>query len=185
MEIPNWFDWTSNNFRDVLMPLAGQELNCLQIGAYSGDASRWLLDNVLTNPKSILHDVDPWIVSWGDDFDVDFKNVESIYDNKVLSFNNVVKYKMTSDEFFAQNTEKFDFIYIDGDHHRDPVARDAENALKASKVGTIIAFDDYLWDVMPEPENKPYDAINEFLKNHSDRLSLIINGYQLWVKVIK
>jgi len=37
--------------------------------------------------------------------------------------------RMTSDEFFAQNTEKFELIFIDGLHHHDQVFKDITNAL--------------------------------------------------------
>ena len=37
---------------------------------------------------------------------------------------------MTSDEFFKQNINKFDFIYVDGDHAKDQVYKD----LKRDKI---------------------------------------------------
>ena len=37
----------------------------------------------------------------------------------------------TSDEFFRDNTEKFDIIFNDGLHHKAQVIKDIENALKA------------------------------------------------------
>ena len=49
------------NFKNYLLPFAGRkELNFLQVGAFTGDASKWLLDNVLTHETSRLVDVDTW-----------------------------------------------------------------------------------------------------------------------------
>ena len=50
--------------------------------------------------------------------------------------------RMTSDEFFALNTETFDLIFIDGDHHHDQVFRDISNSLRSLKPrGTIVMHD--------------------------------------------
>ena len=49
---------------------------------------------------------------------------------------------MTSDEFFAQNTEKFDAIFIDGLHHADQVLKDLINATKClNPNGFIVCHD--------------------------------------------
>jgi tetratricopeptide (TPR) repeat protein len=49
---------------------------------------------------------------------------------------------MTSDEFFAQNTETFDAIFIDGLHHADQVLKDLKNATKClNPNGFIVCHD--------------------------------------------
>ena len=50
---PNWFEMTAReNFESQLMPLAGKfGLRFLQIGAFTGDATVWLVDNVLVTKK--------------------------------------------------------------------------------------------------------------------------------------
>ena len=59
---PNWFEMTAKeNFESQLTPLAGKfGLRFLQIGAFTGDASVWLVDNILTQKNSVLEDVDIW-----------------------------------------------------------------------------------------------------------------------------
>lgn len=53
-----------------------------------------------------------------------------------------VMFEMTSDDFFNQNTEKFDIIFIDGHHHCEYVCRDINNSLKVlNKNGTIFVHD--------------------------------------------
>lgn len=51
-------------------------------------------------------------------------------------------YKMTSDDFFYQNKEKFDIIFIDGDHSIEQVIKDFENALRIlNPLGIILMHD--------------------------------------------
>ena len=50
--------------------------------------------------------------------------------------------RMTSDNFFAQNTEKFDLIFIDGLHLHEQVIRDVNNSLNIlNENGTILVHD--------------------------------------------
>lgn len=53
-------------------------------------------------------------------------------------------HRMTSDDFFKQNKEQFDLIFIDGLHHYDQVHRDAQNAINCLRPGGWIAFHDFL-----------------------------------------
>jgi hypothetical protein len=52
--------------------------------------------------------------------------------------------KKTSDDFFKNNKEKFDIIFIDGLHHADQVEKDILNSLKALKTGGTIVMHDCL-----------------------------------------
>jgi len=50
--------------------------------------------------------------------------------------------RMTSDEFFAKNENKFDLIFIDGLHVSEQIKRDIENSLKfLNEGGTIVCHD--------------------------------------------
>ena len=51
-------------------------------------------------------------------------------------------HKMTSDDFFSQNNQKFDIIFIDGLHHADQVHKDILNSLKfLNRGGYIVCHD--------------------------------------------
>jgi hypothetical protein len=53
-----------------------------------------------------------------------------------------ITYNITSDEFFAQNDEKFDIVFIDGLHVSDQVIKDIQNSLNVlNPLGTIIMHD--------------------------------------------
>ena len=53
-------------------------------------------------------------------------------------------HRMTSDDFFAQNNQTFDVMFIDGLHEYQQVRRDAINALDVLNKGGVIAFHDML-----------------------------------------
>lgn len=53
-----------------------------------------------------------------------------------------VMFKMTSDDFFKQNTEKFDLIFIDGLHLDEQVQKDISNSFNfLNENGTIVLHD--------------------------------------------
>ena len=179
-----WFDKARPEFEKFLLPLKFDELKILQIGTFRGDASKWMLEEVLKNPNSILYDVDTWEGSAEHtDLNEKFSEIEMSYNRNISGFKNVMKNKMTSDAFFEINEIEFDFIYIDGDHHRDQVAADAENALKVCRTGGIVAFDDYGWDGMDGSENRPKDAIDNFLRKYGNRIEILHRQYQVWLRV--
>ena len=51
---------------------------------------------------------------------------------------------LTSDDFFKQNTDKFDIIFVDGLHHSDFVYRDIINSLKILNPGGCIVVHDVI-----------------------------------------
>ena len=51
-------------------------------------------------------------------------------------------HRMTSDEFFAQNTDRFDLVFVDGNHAAPQVGRDLENALAVLNPGGCVVLHD-------------------------------------------
>lgn len=182
---PNWFDSQKINFEKHLAHLKDKpDLRFLQIGVFTGDASIWLCENVLTDKSSWLYDVDTW---HGSDEavhnDMDFEEVLKFYEKRIGKLKSVVRLRMTSDEYFAGNNNiRFDFIYIDGDHTSEQVAKDAKNAWLLLKPGGIMAFDDYLWGKDLEPSLTPKPAIDNFLSEYAGRYWLLSQDYQVWIQ---
>ena len=59
------------------------------------------------------------------------------YDNNSNEF-----HKMTSDEYFRQNKDKYDIVFVDGLHENNQVRRDIQNSLQIlSPGGTIVVHD--------------------------------------------
>jgi tetratricopeptide (TPR) repeat protein len=61
--------------------------------------------------------------------------------------------KITSDEFFEQNKETFDIIFIDGLHHADQVEKDVINSLKVLNEGGFIICHDM------NPQKKEHQVV--------------------------
>ena len=185
MEYPNWFENQRYNFEAQLAHLAGKpDLRFLQIGAYTGDASVWLCENVLRNSTSTLIDVDTWTGSNEDEHSrIDFEKVYEYYEARVKVYRTVIRLKMTSDQYFAGDNEaKFDFIYVDGDHTAAQVERDANGSWALLKSGGILAFDDYLWGPDLPPETTPKPAIDKFLAEHAGEFVQLVDSYQVWIQ---
>jgi predicted O-methyltransferase YrrM len=185
MEFPNWFEGQKYNFEKHLERYKDKpNLRFLQIGVYTGDASIWLCENVLTDESSFLYDIDTWTGSVEPQHeDINFNKVLEYYKERISSLKSTVWIRMTSDEFFANNkVYDFDFIYIDGDHTSAQVTKDADSAWKLLKPGGIIAFDDYLWGQDMDPILTPRPAIDKFLAERSNDIIILEHGYQVWIE---
>lgn len=181
---PDWFTGTYARqfFERHLLPLAGQpDLRFLQIGAYCGDASVWMTENVLTGPDCLLVDVDTWEGSRESAHSlIDFDAVFDYYLRRIGV--NVSWLRATSDTFFRQHwqTARYDFVYIDGSHETRQVLRDAVNAEQVLKPGGLIAFDDYHWS--DGTRNVPRPAIDAFLRCYEDTVEVLEVGLQVWCR---
>lgn len=91
--------------------------------------------NIIAEEK---YSVDPFLVNG-----FDFSNDESF--KQWLPY---CTHRMTSDEFFAQNKDKFDIFFIDGLHEEQQCDRDIQNALSAVNVGGYVV----VRDVLPKTE---------------------------------
>lgn len=166
IEYPNWFKHKSEDyFTQHLQDFKGKDnLKFLQIGVFTGDGSVWLLDNLLTGQGCTLTDVERWEL----DADMNqeshdwFAYVEETYDNKVKDYSNIIKHKMPSATFFAQNSESYDFIYLDGDKSEDGAYADAMAAWKTLKQGGLLVRDDMDFCV-PDQNWNSASGINAFL----------------------
>ncbi len=181
---PNWFDGQKYNFEEQLTHLAGKpDLTFLQVGAYTGDATVWLLKNILTDKTSQLMDVDTWEGSDESEHSrINFANVYEYYLTRTLRYDNLHIFKAKSDHVLPNLTHRFDFIYVDGDHTAAQVERDAYSAWKLLKSGGIIALDDYLWGQGKKPELTPKPAIDRFLLTHTNEYEILVDSYQVWLR---
>lgn len=128
------------------------QLAMLEIGAYEGRSTTWLIDNMMDHPKSLLASIDT--------FEGSVEHSQGQKENLLERFQkNVVVAKwpekvrpMRGDskiilpQLLLNNGAKFDFIYIDGSHETLDVIVDGILAWQLLKPGGMIAFDDVLWD---------------------------------------
>ena len=181
MAYPNWFAGVQYNFETQLAHLKGEpNLNFLQIGAYTGDASEWLLTNILTDPSSTLLDVDTWEGSDESEHkSINFDDVYEFYKKRMEPYPNIRSVKNNSENFLKSNKTTWDFIYIDGNHTEEVVWSDAIGSWPLLKSGGILAFDDYLWTGSTDC---PKPSIDKFLEEYKDDIVLLEHGYQVWVR---
>jgi predicted O-methyltransferase YrrM len=184
---PNWFlqVGADDTFARHLSHLAGTPARVLQIGAFTGDASVWLLDNILTHPDAHLVDVEPWTGSGEVEHDqFDWTVVELVYTLRMIGQRKVWAVRSTSAEFFANcdHDDLFDFIYVDGDHHALTVLHDGLQALDHLRPGGILAFDDYTWGRHLHVADRPAAAIDFILDVCAEGLDLLERGNQVWVR---
>lgn len=188
-EYPNWFKQTAQvNFYHYLQEFKDlPNLNFLQIGAFTGDASVWMLQNILTNSTSVLHDVDTWK---GSDEQVhaemDFEDVYNVYLAKT-GYRNRVHFVGTSVNYLLTRATEwaitnYDFIYIDGDHTASAVLDDAVLAWQFLKSDGIMAFDDYTWGSPKGVMDTPAPAIDAFLAIKAGQYKMIAKNEQVWIR---
>ena len=187
---PNWFSVTADKyFVEYLLPLAGSPLKCLQLGAYTGDATEWLFKHVLTHRDSTLIDVDTWEGSdEGLHKAMNWFSVEDVYTTRhqeLISSGRLKKRKETTDNFFQslEGSQSFDFIYVDADHEAASVLKDGLNALYRLNPGGILAFDDYTWSSGKGSWANPKPAVDAILNCYSHKITILDIGAQVWLRV--
>jgi len=194
-EYPNWFAKSAiDNFATYLIQDKGlPNLRYLQLGAFTGDASAWLMDNILTNDTSYLTDVDTWEGSDEDEHkSMDFDDVLNTYLNRLgdsEKYSRCYNYRTTTTNFLlsrlAEQREhlvEYDFIYIDADHTTVGVLLDAELSWPLLKSGGIMAFDDLTWGADLPPSQSPKAGILLFAERHKDEFDLVVANTQYWIK---
>lgn len=184
MEFPNWFESQKHNFEKNLERFKGKPgLKFLQLGVYTGDASEWLLTNILTDPSSFLLDIDTWAGSNETKHkSISFSDVYEFYKKRMEPYPNIRSVRNNIENFLRSNKTIYDFIYIDADHTADAVATDAEYSWELLKKGGILAFDDYLWGQEMDPILTPRPAIDRFLAERSNDVVILEHGYQVWIE---
>lgn len=187
MGYPNWFKLNAINYFNLFLPdkFANKpNIDFLQIGVYTGDATEWLMDNIITDPSSWLTDVDTWCGSEeGAHKNFDWAELEKLYDSRISKYSNVCKIKGYSSDFLQNaKPEHYDFIYIDGDHRAEEVYKDAVFGWKCLKKYGLMAFDDYRWHHdSKNPILEPKLGIDKFLNEYANQLTILARDQQVWI----
>jgi hypothetical protein len=192
LKYPNWFAGAaSRNFERFLLPLAGRaDYRCLQLGVFTGDASLWLLKNILTEDSSYLTDVDTWRGSQIAVYDkINIEDLYTEYCKKVSEFTERIEiYRSNTLDFLCArysseaNYSHYDFIYIDADHTAIGVLTDAVLSWPLLKRGGILAFDDYAWHHETlNPMLEPKRGVDMFLEHYRAEYELLVTNWQVWI----
>ena len=184
---PKWFydNNTNADFETGLVEFKDKKnLKFLQIGVFTGNCSAWLLKNILTDPSSLLVDIDPWCGNLPHESVYDWADIQAAYKEQIEPYGKKVQaHKAFSGDWLKDNREvKYDFIYIDGDHLPESVTLDADLSWDLLKSGGIMAFDDYEWDHPDGTDKNPKPAIDAWLAKHKDDIEIIRKGWQIWIR---
>ena len=174
----DYFSMHSYNFFKYLNFLEGN-FNYLEIGTYEGNSAMFVAN---TFPKSKVYCVDNWnkTEEYGDqNFDI----VEKNFDYNTASFNNILKFKNNSDDFFKKNNTLFEVIYIDGYHRDFQVLKDCRNAWKILKKDGLLICDDYIWNFYENIKENPCYSINKFMDEiKNENKVLEVSKSQIFIK---
>lgn len=151
-------DWFSGNIPtwktmfDLMGWKSDTRLSVLEIGAFEGRSTTWLVDNMMDHPSSRLVSIDTFEGSVEHSRGQKENLFERFQKNAVVSkWPEKIKpirgdSKVVLSQMVGAGVDKFDFIYVDGSHETDDVLVDGILAWRLLKPGGLIAFDDVLWD---------------------------------------
>ena len=159
-----------------------KENKILAIGCFEGLSSVFFADNFIDNINSRLTCVDPFLTVDNNDHIQFLQNNEEMnFDYNISVCKNsdkITVHKTTSDVFFGNNNQKYNFIYIDGCHKPDFIKRDMENSFDILEENGIMWMDDYRGGDGIQIKN----VMDKFLEKYNGRYELIHKGYQLAIK---
>ena len=184
----DWFSWAPPVWTK-LIPMLPERKNFLEIGAYEGRATAWIVENMMEDGGKIIS-IDTW--EGGEEHvngEMTGAHGRFIHNMELLMekhpTRSVVAYMGTSIKHLSwliDNHDPFDFVYIDGSHIAKDVLTDACMAWPLLRKDGIMVFDDYLWGDMSRPNHVPKPAIDAFVNIFIEELKIVHVGYQFIVR---
>ena len=165
-----YFSMGANEFfnRNIIEFAGKPNLRFLEIGSWTGSSAIEQIKNVLTGENSTITCVDIW----------DNPTLEASFDERTTPYaDKITKIKSDSKIWLEQNQDqRFDFIYIDGDHSASGIEADTRLSWPMLKVGGVMALDDVLLN------DETVEANKAFIESVKDKSTIIENGYQVWLR---
>lgn len=177
-------DWTTDRVSGTWLPFVQQfigreKMYALEIGAYEGRSTVWMLENILTDPTSRIVVIDPFL--GGSVPDLPNEYLTAFVENTLPYQKQVRILQAKSAEIdahtlypFARNG--FELVYIDASHMPFETVYEARLAWDVTNKGSVIIFDDYSGSLK--------EAVDEWLKPHlvSERAAILHEDYQFIIK---
>jgi predicted O-methyltransferase YrrM len=177
----DYFSLNAYNFHLCLSKIKNN-FKYLEIGSYEGNSALFVANNFKN--CDLICCLDTWK---GSDEHTNYNSevIEKNFDNNLKDYNNINKIKDSSDNFFLQNNNKFEVIYIDGSHLASQVYKDCMNAWRILKKNGFLICDDYIWHYYRKIKDNPCFAINTFLRTIKNQYKIfIVTNNQLFIKKI-
>jgi predicted O-methyltransferase YrrM len=176
----NWFD-VSEIKQNIHLYISNNNVNnILEIGSFEGAFSCYISDNFLDKNGSTLTCVDIFDIS--DTTSPVYNNIRDVFINNIKSSKNWQKIRlrqMYSIDFFKENIDKYNFIYIDGSHELENIKTDFLESLKIITLNGIIWMDDYA------ANDNITKLIDSLYENNKESLNIIHKNYQIAFRKIK
>jgi Methyltransferase domain len=195
-EIEGWYagktfscDWTSTRIPgwiEVLEPYRQAPIRILEIGAWEGRSTVFFLNYL---PKSHIVCVDTFGGNVEHKLDDYFAalvpGLESRFDANVAGFGTrVEKVKGPSGAVLPElgiAGRRFDLAYVDGSHFAADVYSDAVLTWSLTAPGGLVILDDYDWDLMDDPRERPKLGVDAFLKTIEGQFDIVHCSYQMMI----
>lgn len=185
-----WFDeFVRSEWEQLTQPLHGKKLQVLEIGAFEGASTTWILDNLMSHPESTLTSIDTFQGGMEhqqmSSYNIDL--LEARFRANVSKSPQVSKLtvlKARSDDALVDLRVKgavFDFIYIDASHAAIDVLHDSVMSWRMLEVGGTMLFDDFTWKGYLEDCYNPRIAIQAFLHCAAPEVEMKQTESQMWV----
>ena len=176
----DWFTHNINVWKRFLTQL--KEIRYLEIGSFEGRSAVFVgeLDNI----KEIT-----CIDTFEGSDEIKGINFDLVYENCSVNLNKLkIPHKLikdTSHNFFKNNNNKFNVIYIDGSHFYEDVKKDFINSMNCLEEDGILICDDFYWFFYEKIEQNPIGAILECYEYFKKDLDILFINHQIIFKKIK
>lgn len=190
----NWFGPITNLLNHIDKG-TNEELHILEVGSFEGKSTVWFLDNFINNENSSVTCIDPWMNYYQNSdsfnsYDKDTKTWSGIdyvtggvKDRFLHNIGLTKKDKQVNiiqelshiqlPKMMESHSNKFDIIYIDGNHTTPFVLTDALMSWYLLKPNGIMIFDDYEWGLDDNIRNRPKLAVDSFVDCFKDYLEVL------------
>ena len=156
-----------------------KETHILEIGSYEGRSAVWFIINYLSCSSSSITCVDPWIYYVEND-----GKSESIFRHNIKLAgrqNQVIIHHGYSANVLPKlllNENKYDVIFIDGNHLAANVLFDAVCSFNLLNANGYMIFDDYLWKLERHESLRPKKAIDYFIDIMGDKIRVVLDRHK-------
>jgi len=162
-------------------------LRFLEVGTFEGQSAIWVINNILTHPSSKIVCVDTFEgSSEHPGMGIDISAIETTFRHNVAVARGEERVEIRkgySQEILRTlPLTSFDFAYIDGSHLAADVLTDAVLTFPLLKKGGILVFDDYHWDMDPDPLRRPQIAIKAFMKVFKGQYHALHHDEQVFLR---